>query len=402
MAARLLVSRVALALLPGLIALAGCHQLGLPAAPAGYREFAYISNGGNGTVSVLDLVYLRPDRTLQVGTNPTGIVANPVRNEVYVVNSGSSSVSVIDVDSNQVVATIPVHRLPYFISIDREGKRAYVANSGSDDVSVLDLAARRAIGSAGAGSQPGVARVSPDGRSVVVSNRGSGSVSVFSTGAGTASGDPPLKLRSVFAGCPGATDVAILPDSSKAFIACTVANRVMAVRLAAAPGSWDAKQNPALLHDAMLTLLDVGKTPLHLTLKPDGGELFVSNFGSGSISAISTYTNEVENTFPIGSQPVHSLVSADNTTLWVANFSSDSISSYSIDDGHMLGNVRTGSGPDSLAFSPDSQLLLAADAHSGDVAIVRLQSKQGPGLFTILPAGPSPNEIAVKAYQGKR
>ena len=42
----------------------------------------------------------------------------------------------------------------------------------------------------------------------------------------------------------------------------------------------------SLMTDHLLTLLDVGKTPVHLALKPDGGEIFVSNFGSDSISEI--------------------------------------------------------------------------------------------------------------------
>jgi sugar lactone lactonase YvrE len=65
-------------------------------------------------------------------------------------------------------------------------------------------------------------------------------------------------------------------------------------------------------------------------------------------------------------------------------------------------SVRTGSAPDALAFSKDEHLLLAADAHSGDVAVVRTESNEGrPALFTILPAGISPNAIAVKAIEKK-
>ena len=125
----------------------------------------------------------------------------------------------------------------------------------------------------------------------------------------------------------------------------------------------------------MLTLLDVGLTPVHLALKPDGGEIFVSNFGSDSISEISTWTNEVGGTYTIGSQPVHGVVSADNSTLWVSNFGADSISLYSIDDGKLVGSVHTGSAPDALAFSADQHLLLAADAHSGDVSVIRTQGR---------------------------
>ena len=55
-----------------------------------------------------------------------------------------------------------------------------------------------------------------------------------------------------------------------------------------------------LTSNKLLTLLDVGKTPVHLALKPDGGELFVSNFGSDNVSTIETGANEVANAQPMG------------------------------------------------------------------------------------------------------
>ena len=381
---------------------AGCRRTHFPDVPDGYREFAYVSNGAANTVSVLDLVYLRQDRTLQVGPNPTGLAINPVRNEVYVVNSGSptqsGSITVIDSASNSVVATIPVHRLPYFISVEPSGHRAFVANSGSNTVSVLDLDRRREIAVAGTGEQPGLARISADGRSLVVTNRGSNSVSIFNVDPylPDATSKQPLHLRAAFPDCPGATDAAILPDSSKVFVACSSGHQVMAISLAAEPGSWPARQDPAALTDHLLDLLDVGLNPVHLSLKPDGGEVFVSNFASDSISEISTYTNEVESTYPIGDRPVRSVVSADGSLLWVSNFGADSISLYSIDDGHLAAAVRTGSGPDALALSVDEHLLLAAGARSGDVTVIRTESGK-PTLFTTLPAGRSPNAIVVKA-----
>lgn len=391
----------------------GCRKQSFPDVPPGYREFAYVTNGQSNTVSVLDLVYLRQDRTLQVGNQPTGVAANPKRNEVYVVNTLSGSISVIDTGSNAVVATIPVHRLPYFIEVDASGHRAYVANSGSNSVSVIDLDARREIAAVGAGEQPGLARVSPDMRSLVVTNRAGGSVSVFAvepyrepssrtilgrTRTGSGSSSAP-QLRAVFSGCPGATDAVILPDSSKAFVACSGANRVMAISLAAAPDSWAARQNPTLLQDHMLTLLQVGDTPVQLAMKPDGGQIFCANFKSDSISTIDTQTNEVSRTDTVASQPVFSIVSADNSTLWISNFSADAINVWSIDDSQTTGSVRTGNAPDALAFSADQHLLLAADARSGDVAVVRTADTNGPALFTTLPAGRSPNAIAVKAMQ---
>ena len=71
----------------------------------------------------------------------------------------------------------------------------------------------------------------------------------------------------------------------------------MAISLAAEPGSWPARQDPTATSDHLLTMLDVGQTPVHLAMKPDGGEIFVSNFGSDSISEIYTWTNEVGGTY---------------------------------------------------------------------------------------------------------
>lgn len=389
------------ALLP-LLALSACRRLRFPEQPANYREYAYVTSGGNGTVSVLDLVQMRQDRVLQVGTNPTGAAASPTRNETYIVNTGApghdGSLSVIDTERNAVTATIPLHARPYQISVDQQGKRGYVANSGANTVSVLDLVEHRELATVGTGEQPGLARISPDGRTLVVSNRGSGSISIYSV-----TNAPAPTLRATFDGCAGATDIAVIPldraqPSTKAFVTCPGNDSVLAVSLAQPADSWAARQQSSLTADHVLTRLRVGKTPVQFAVKPDGGELFVSNFGSGTISEISTWTNEVGGTYRIGTQPAQGLVSKDNSTLWIANFGSESLSLYSIDDGRIAGSVRTGAGPDALAMSADEHLLLAADAKSGDVAVIRTRDRNGPELFTLLPAGPKPNAIAIKAF----
>ena len=390
---------LALAALSLPVLLGGCHRYRFPVYPASYHEFAYVSDGADNTVTVLDLVYLRRDRVLQVGRQPTGMAANPVRNEVYVANSGSDSITVIDAESNAVVRTIGVHHTPYSVAVAPDGKRAYVANSGSNTVSVIDLDQRREIGVAATGEAPGVVRVAPDNRSLVVSNRVAGSISVYSIHPEDAA--HPLELRDSFSGCPGATDVAILPDSSKAFVACSGGHSVIAVWLAADPDSWRGKQDATLQHDQMLCLLDVGKTPTHLAVKPDGGEIFSTNFDSDSISEISSWTNEVSGTYVVGSKPSSAIVSRDDSSLWVTDFGSDSTTMYSIDDGRAEASVHTGSRPDALAFSTDEHLLLVTDAGSADVAVIRMVDKNGPTLFTLLPAGAQPNDIVVKQFNGR-
>jgi YVTN family beta-propeller protein len=377
------------------LALAGCKRNHYPHYPANYREYAYVTNSGSNTVTALDLVNLRQDRVMAVGSNPTGVAVNPRKNEVYVVNTNSGTVSVIDATHNRVVATIPVHRKPYFISVNAAGTRAYVANSGSNNVSIINLDARREVRTISAGEGPGLAKISPDGKTLVVTNRISGGAYIIDA--------KTFRTRAVFAGCPQATDAVILPDSSKAFVACSGGHQVMDIGLAQ-PHST----NEHLHSDHLLAYLDVGKTPIHLALKPDGGEIFVCNFDSDSVSEINTNTNEVGGAYLVGAHPAFGIVSADNSLLWISNFNADTIGIYSIDDGTLIKpSIHVGGGPDPLALSADGFLLLAVDAQSGDVSVIRTQSYTASGsirigsLFTMLPAGNNPSDIAVKAFSVK-
>jgi YVTN family beta-propeller protein len=363
------------------LALTGCRSHDFPQYPANYREFAYVTNGGSNTVSVIDVVNVRLDRELAVGQNPVAVAVSPTRNEVYVVNSGAAgkdgSVSVINAENNSVAANIAVHGQPVSIELDPKGDLAYVANSGSNTISVLDLKQRREIAAIGVGEQPMAARLSPDGKTLVVANRKAGSVSLI---------DPATRaLRTVIEGCPGAADAVVTPTSSKAFVACSAGHQVMTISLA-----------HAAQPDRMEALLDVGQAPLQLALKPDGGELFSLNSLSDSISEIVTNSNDVGGSYMIGEDPVRGLISGDNSLLYVANFRSQYVTVYSVDDGRRIGSIHVGDGPSAMAFSNSNLLLFIVDGRSGDVAVVRTGTRS---LFTLLPTGRAPNAIAIKAFK---
>jgi YVTN family beta-propeller protein len=363
----------------------GCRRHDFPQYPPNYREYAYVTNGASNTVTVLDVVNVRLDRELPVGPNPVAVAASPTRNEVYIVNSGlvngNGSISVINAENNTVAATISVHRQPVSIDIDGAGVRAYVANAGSNTISVIDLQARREIATIGAGEEPVEARITPDGKTVVVPNRRGNSVSLVDPGA--------RGVRSYFEGCPGATDAVILPDSSKAFVACGAGHQLMAIALAR-PTTQPAQP------DRLEALMDVGRAPVQLALKPDGGELFVSNSQSNSISEVVTSTDDVGGAYLMGDDPVNGLVTRDNSLLYVSNLHSQEVTVYSIDDGKRIGSIHVGDGPSAMAFSKAGHLLFVVDARSADVAVVRTASRS---LFTMLPAGRGPNAIAVKSLK---
>jgi YVTN family beta-propeller protein len=367
------------------------REQALPDYGPAYREYAYVSNGKSNTVSVIDLRTFELAKTIPVGISPTGIAANSKKNEVYVVNSGSNNVSVIDAGKNAVVATIGVHGRPYFIDVSGDGKRGYVANSGSASVSVIDLDKRVLVGNVPVGAGAGLARVSPDGATVVVSNRNDNTVSLIDS--------MRLRVRATLPICVHPEDIAILPDSSKAFVACSGSSQVASIALAAG----DIGNGGGSNGDRVLALLDVGKTPVSLALKPDGGELMVCDFDSDSISIIETGNDEVGSSTVLGQHPAHAVIARDNSRLYATNFGSDSVAVYDIDLGRRIFTLEVGSRPDALALSQDQRYVLVLDTQAGDVTVIqrRVPRKLEPteySLLTMIPVGLQPNGIVVKSF----
>jgi len=88
---------------------------------------AVVTNNSSGTISILDLDKMKsviPDLT--VGTNPTGVAANPQTNLVVVANTGSNSVSAVDLTpltaspagTLTVLGPVGVDQSPLAVAID--------------------------------------------------------------------------------------------------------------------------------------------------------------------------------------------------------------------------------------------------------------------------------------------
>jgi YVTN family beta-propeller protein len=169
----------------------------------------------------------------------------------------------------------------------------------------------------------------------------------------------------------------------------------------------DRAQSGVNNDDRVLALLDVGRTPVSLTLKPDGGEMIVCNFDSDSISIIETGNDEVGSSLEIGQHPSRSVVTLDNSRLYVTNFGSNSVAVYDIDIGRRIATLTVGSRPDGLALTPDQRYLLVLDTESGDVTVIQKRNprKLEPSeysLLTLIPVGMQPNAIVVKSFMASK
>jgi len=75
-------------------------------------EFAYITNQGEHTVSVVDLQQHTVLSTVAVGKAPVGVAVDHHQHKVYVSNVEGRSLSVIEMSSQQVMRTMALPIAP--------------------------------------------------------------------------------------------------------------------------------------------------------------------------------------------------------------------------------------------------------------------------------------------------
>jgi len=160
-------------------------------------NYVYVTNGGDSTVSVVDLVTNTVVRTVPVGAGPMGIDFDSSNNYVYVADLNGNKVSVIDGDPfhvglyDTVVATIPVGPQPWGVAFDSANGMVYVANSGNNTVSAINTATNMVVGSQiPVGTHPSFLAYDSANGDIYVANENSGTVTVIDTTTNTVAGSP--------------------------------------------------------------------------------------------------------------------------------------------------------------------------------------------------------------------
>jgi YVTN family beta-propeller protein len=112
--------------------LKGTHGIALD--PDG--KVGYISDGGANAVIVFDRKTFAQVASIPAGTNPDGIIYEPVTKTVWAFNGRSKNVTVIDTASRTVAATIALPGKPEFPQVDGKG---HVFDNIEDKNSIVRL-----------------------------------------------------------------------------------------------------------------------------------------------------------------------------------------------------------------------------------------------------------------------
>lgn len=251
---------------------------------------AFVPCQGENAVAVVDLERGTLARLLHVEA-PHSVYVHQATRRLYVsrFETASDNIHVYNADTYELIATGQAGTFPALMEITPDGSQLWVTNfdvtaSPDDFVRVLDSTtlveiARFVLPNI---RQPHGLAITADGSRVYVTNILSDNVSVFSTGIG-AGGVPSVELFNP-AQLPGTAARAVhqpqqcvlSSDESRLFVSALSSDKVYVMDTTFVPsGSMP-----------VVAEVTVGDAPWHLTLSPDGTELWVADWVAQTISIV--------------------------------------------------------------------------------------------------------------------
>jgi YVTN family beta-propeller protein len=301
--------------------------------------------------------------------------------------------------------SVTVSDMPLKLLVSPDGTRLLASHGGFNNtgLTLLDTATRRVTQFLPLAHCWSGLAFSKNGRQIYVSGGASGEIHLFNYDKGTAtfvkSVKPLLTLRNTFF-----TGLTVDPATGKIYVCNEAGNEILVI-------------NPKNLR--VQTTISVGEFPHTCVIGVDGTHLYVSNWGSRSVSVVDLKENRQLREIPVDLRPNDMVVAADgrmfvacageNTvqviqTRTVEKFRVEATrkrrpieAAREIISTSLYPDSPEGSTPDALALSPDGKTLFVANADNNNVAVVNVSDPQASTIDGFIPTGWYPTALAVSA-----
>jgi YVTN family beta-propeller protein len=307
--------------------------------------------------------------TVAVGQDPSFIQVAPNGKFAYITDTGDNTVTVLDTITGKVSKEIPIPEgPPQFISFSNNGETAYVSvynTRGSVHLIVfIDTATGQVTGQVPVTNHtPGPSQVSPNDRYLYVPNHNS----MTMNGA--------MKAMSG----PGQDDIDVINTATKK----------MAGTITVAPNPhWITVGQDGLLYvtdhtSGEITIVNsntnkvvktfaVGETPHAVYASPDRSRLAVTSYGGAEVFIVSTATDKVIATIPVGREPLDVEYTPDGRYIYTTNSEDNTVSVIDAATNKVIDTIKTGKQPTSIDFLPNGRQGYVTDEGSGAVEILNL------------------------------
>ena len=317
---------------------------------------ALVTNGGSGTVSVIDLSSQSVTNTFTVGTGPVGITAGPLSRFIYVANSGSASISRIDLLTEQVTTLSLPGSIPESIAVRPDGSLIIVTSLESVPVGpgsmgrvyIIDGPSFSVMTTRLVEDDPEGVELSPDGDQAWFA-------SDLKVQEMDLDNDDVLYLvvTDVIDGVEGMDDFeesAVLPDKSRLFVSNQSQDRIEVVSLST---------------EMIVGTVATGTSPEAVVLRPGSLEVHVTNQVGDSITVFNRTTLAVIGTLNLSQlEPRGLAFTADGSEGYVVMSTSGSVIRYNAATRTEIGSpISVGTLPEEIVIVDTTELFATAASH---------------------------------------
>ena len=325
--------------------------------------------------------------------------ATPGTGTLVVANKSERSASLVDVASGRVYATLPTGEGPHEVAVSPDGRTAVVTDYGTQQtpgrtLTVLDLAARRVVRTIDLGEyrRPHGAAWLPDGRRVAVTAETNRALLVVDVAAGRVEAAIPTEQA-------GSHMVVVSRDGRRAYVSNLGSGSVTAVDL-------EGRR--------VLRTVSTGRGTEGIDVTPDGREVWVSNREADSLTVLDAATLQARASRPSARFPIRVRITPDGRLALVSNARSSELRIFDVAARRevavvplraeappgaesMLG-MRGEPVPVGVLISPDGRTAFVALTGADAVAVVDLAGRRVSGF---LRAGREPDGMGWSPLRGE-
>jgi YVTN family beta-propeller protein len=337
----------------------------------------FVTDREHDSVSII----ASPARNVAVGASPTAVAIRPDSTRAYVTNPGDGTVSVIDtvpgsVTHLEVIDTVEVgHLAARGILISSDGRRGYAADDVTGGIWVIDTDLDSPL------CHQVVSRIMLQ-HSIFDLALGSSHLFAVPYGDHLIAVDVTTEAVAEIA-LPGRPyRVTVCPDASRVYAHLFDDDAICAIDV----GSFTTTAT-----------LNLGEHGQEIAFSPDGKLAYVARPAAHSVYVISTKTSRFT-AVDVGRGPRDVAVSSDGARAYVANLLDDSVSVIESHRGKVVSTIDVGTRPCRVALSPDCCHAYVANHCDNTLSVL---DTEWPAVSTTIAVGRQPFDITVSP-DGKR
>jgi YVTN family beta-propeller protein len=314
------------------------------------------------------------------------LAASAAAQTLIVLNKSDHEAALVNPATLEVVKRLPVGKGPHEVAVSADGARAYVSNYGSfavfregerpqmqpgSTISVLDLRIRAvsATWDLGEYRQPHGIIVSKNKKLVWVTVEGSRAVLELDAANG--------KILRAWKTEQNVSHMVVASrDEKKLFVTNIGSGSVTVI---------DRATNAA-------KSIPTGQGAEGIDLAPNGREVWVTNRGANTISALDARTDAVLATFPSGgTMPIRVKFTPNGREAFVSNARSNSVTVFDARTRKLLATIEVGMVPVGIQMTPDGKRAFVANTNANKVSVLDVAARKMLSSFT---TGTEPDGMA--------